>query len=204
MRWYQSITELPLSKFIECAVDGNLNALVISGDPDERLLYLAWLNIRSEYADAIGSRKHKVYVRLFRDVSALSITLELVNNIVEMLETVYSGELVTRLNGLLGTTLVFDTTDHKRYNATLRAAVMRAKAIKINLEIKERQLQAMKGADESGAFKETREYYQSYLITLSNHVKYNISSDITVFEYCERLRRYVNDCERLKKAKNVR
>jgi len=200
--WYQTITELPLTLFIDCAVDGNYKALVKTGNPDERLLYLAWLNIRSEYADAIGSKKHQIYVKLFRDVAVLSTTLEAVNQIIEILERVYSAELVTRLNSLIQARIEFDPKNPTRYKAALKSAIIRSRAIKISIEVKERQLQAMQSQQTGEDVKETREYYLSYLVTLSNHAKYNIDkNEITVFEYCERIKRFVQDCERLKRGK---
>lgn len=203
--WYQSINELPLMLFIECAVDGNYRALIKTGNPDERLLYLSWLNIRSEYADAIGSKKHQIYVKLFRDVAALTTTLELVNHVLDILERVYHPGLVERLNKLLQARIEFDPNSPVKYKAAMKAAIMRSRAIKINIEIKERQLAAIQAQNTGENVKETREYYLSYLVTLSNHAKYNIDKkDLTVFEYCERVKRFVQDCERLKRGKNGR
>jgi hypothetical protein len=198
-QWYQHITDLPLPKFIECDVDGNLSALVKSGFPDQETVYRAWLNIKTEYADAVGTSAHRLYVNLLRDVSILNLTLEAINQIVEILESRFYPQLVTWLNKTLSTTFIFDPKDPVKYKAVLKNALMRSKAIKINIDIKEKQLSVMKAQNEGIGQVPTREYYLGYLITLSNHAKYQLPSDITVFEFCERIKRFVAECDRLKK-----
>jgi hypothetical protein len=68
VKYYTHITELPLSKYIECAVGDkpNLAALIIEGMPTEGELLTAWAEIRSQYSDAMGDQEHKVYLKLFK------------------------------------------------------------------------------------------------------------------------------------------
>jgi hypothetical protein len=40
------------------------------------------------------------------------------------------------------------------------------------------------------------------LITISDHAKYEITDDITVFQFCERIRRYNSLIEKLQKQSN--
>lgn len=198
-KWYQHITEMPLSRFIDVVVDDNYAALIITGYPPITELMQAWGVIQCEYADTIEQQEHKMYVRLFKEVSILSLNLQTINCLVEMLEQIYVPEFMVALNKLLNTSFTLDPADPVKYQGTLKNCRMRSKAIKINIDLKNIQLQAMQNkVDEPGA-KVTREYFQSILITLSNHVKYPVQESITVFEYCDRLKRYNREFDEIRK-----
>lgn len=201
-KWYRHITELPLNRFIDVIVDDNYAALIITGYPAHEDLLSAWGQIQSEYADAIGDHEHRMYVSLFKEVSVLAINLQLVNSAVEVLEKVYSAELAGRLNKLLGTTFKFDPADPEKYRATLKRCIMRSKAFKIDLDLKQIQLKGMQKEHNEAGAKPSREYFQSILITLSDHAHYAIQDNITVFEFCDRIKRFTTYCEQAKKKRH--
>jgi hypothetical protein len=60
--FYRSISNLPLFKYRDCTVNGNLSALIISGFPPESELRSAWLDIQQEYADVIGDNEQRNYL----------------------------------------------------------------------------------------------------------------------------------------------
>jgi hypothetical protein len=194
-KWYLHITELPLNRFIDVVVDQNYAALIITGFPPIEALMASWLQIQSEYADAVEHQEHKLYVSLFKEIALLTVNLQTINYTVEMLEHGYYPELVPILNKQLSTSFQLDPNDQVRYAATLKNWIMRSKALKINLDMKQLQLEAMQGKPTEPGRKPTREYYQSVLITLSNHVKYPVQDNITVYEFCDRLKRYNRECE---------
>lgn len=203
-KWYQHITQLPLNRFIDIMVDDNYAALVITGYPSEQDLLAAWLQIQGEYADAIGDNEHRMYISLFKEVTLLNVTLKTINYLVEILEKVYYSEFVKNLNKLLNTTFQLDPADPVKYKATLKNFLMRSKAIKINLDMKEMQLKALQEKNQEPGKKATREYFQSILITLSDHATYQIHDSITVFEFCDRIKRFNKYCEQVKKQADVR
>jgi len=199
-RWYQNITELPLNRFIDVLVDNNYAALIVAGYPAQEELLLAWAGIQSEYADAIGDHEHRMYVSLFKEVTQLGLTLQTIEYLVEILEQVYDPKLGAMLNKLLLTTFKFDPADPEKYHATLKRCLMRSKGIKIDLELKRGQLKAMEKKNDETGDKPSREYFQSILITLSDHAQYPIHDSITVFEFCTRIKRYTQYCEQAKKT----
>jgi hypothetical protein len=199
-KWYQHITELPLSRFIDCTVDDNLYALVISGHPSQEQLQLTWAEMQQEYADVMGDNEHKMYVILYRDIKVLEITLQLIHWLVAQMKEVYYAEFANRLNRLLNTTFKFDHTQPEKYFNELNRCINRSKAYKIDLDLKLQQFEAFKKNKETGS-KPTREYYQSILITLSDHAKYPVQDNITVYEFSERIRRFSKYCQQVEKMK---
>lgn len=199
-KWYLHITELPLNRFIDVLVDGNYAALVITGYPRQEELLLAWAGIQSEYADAIGDHEHRMYVSLFKEVSTLAITLQQIEYLVEIMAQIYQPEFGNMLNKLLVTTFKFDPADPEKYQATLKRCLMRSKGIKIDLELKQGQLKALEKKNDESGEKPSREYFQSILITLSDHAQYQIPDSITVYELCTRIKRYTQYCEQVKKT----
>lgn len=203
-KWYQHITELPLNRFIDCLVDGNIYALVITGKPTDEELMTAWGNIQTEYADAIGNHEYRLYVNLFKEVTLLSVNLQLIMTAIEILEDVYSKELTGKLNKLLSSNITLDPADPEKYKSSLKRFDMRSKGLKIDLDLKQIQLKAMEAKINKPGDKPTREYYHSVLITLSDHAKYQIPDSITVFEFCDRMKRFVNYCEQAQRNKGGR
>src|ERR1044072_6283374 len=59
-KWYHRITELPLSRFVDCLVDDTIYALVLSGKPTDEELNAAWVSIQGEYAEAIGNHEYRL------------------------------------------------------------------------------------------------------------------------------------------------
>jgi hypothetical protein len=199
--WYLHITDLPLRNFIEVSVGGNYHALVISGNPSEHDLLLAWSNIQQEYADVMGDHEHRMYITLFKEVTLLKVTLQTIHYLIEILQEVYYEPYTVELNKLLRTSFKFDHADKLKYHETLRRCYNRSKGIKIDLELKLSQFKAIEKKNQESGKKPTKEYYQSILITLSDHAKYPVQDSITVFEFCNRIARYNKYCEQVEKTK---
>jgi len=202
-KWYQHITELPLSKFIDVTVDDNLYALVITGQPSMEQLQLAWVQINQEYADVMGDNEHRMYISVYRDIKVLETTLKLIHWLVEQMREVYYVEFANRLNALLNTRFKFDHTRPEQYFNELTRCINRSKGYKIDLDLKLAQFEVMqKNRKEQGEGKKpSREYYQAILITLSDHVKYPVGDSITVFEFCDRVRRFSDYCKQVEKIR---
>lgn len=189
---YRHIKELPLNKYVECE-NGNIAALVTSGYPDPAEILETWQRIRLQFADAIGNHEFIMFRNVFRDITVLSINLAGISMLIDVLRGVYNKDVADRLNKALGTKLVFNHLDPVGYQKMLDGCVMRSKSIKIKIDLLEMQQEAMKKKHTDGNV-ETWEYYQSMLITLSDHVKYELKDTITVFEFCTRVKRFNKHC----------
>lgn len=194
---------MPLSKFIDCDVDGDLSALVIEGEATEQEILHAWLLIKTQYADIIGNQEYILYRNGCRDLSVLKITLVEVETLVSLMRKIYSQMIAERLNKLLKTRFEFNIETPEQYNSDLDACITRTGSTKIQIDIKEAQMKAMEGKHEQG-HKPTREYYHKILISLSDHAKYELTDKISVFDFCERVKRFNKFCEQQKTPKNVR
>ena len=227
-KYYQSIHDLPLNKFIDCMVDGNLSALIISGFPQPELLAEAWDNILGEYSDIIGSQEQRMIFQLWKEVAVIKISVDQIRilaarekkledftaeeierlgieNVMEMLQDkgilrmVYIKEMADELNRILGTTCTFNWNDQKTYNDELDKCVNRGKALLMQYDLKSLQFAAMqKQAEGDKTAKIDRQYFTSILITLSDHVKYRIEETIKMSEYCERVKKFSDYCEQIK------
>lgn len=200
--WYRSIVQLPLNRFIDAAVDSNLSALIVRGFPARHDLYEAWQNIISEYSDALGDAENKLYLSLSKEVAILSITLKQIEMLIKVLSDVYYPPFVDELNKMLRIKYQFDPSDPEDYGKKLKSCFNRSRSIKIEIDLKSSRLQAMEEKHASKKSPYTRQYFQSVLITISDYAKYQIPDTITVYEYCERLRRFNDYCEQMKKMHN--
>ena len=208
-KYYQSIHDLPLNKFIDCMVDGNLSALIISGFPQPELLAEAWDNILGEYSEAIGSQEHRMIFQLWKEVAVIKISVDQIRILAArgndqgedkgILRMAYVKTLADELNNILGTTCTFNWDDQKTYNDELDKCVNRGKALLMQYNLKSLQFAALqKQAEGDKTAKIDRQYFTSILITLSDHVKYRIEETIKMSEYCERVKKFSDYCEQIK------
>lgn len=207
---YRSIHDLPLARFEDCMVMGNLSALVISGFPNPIELATAWNEIMSEYSACIGGADYKMYFNLKKEVELLRITIQQINFLIETMRNtriVLAGTeelryMASELNGFLATSFKFDPTNEKEFNKMLERCKNRSKINKINLDLKEQELTTIELKFGGSSVKQDRQYFTSVLITMSKHFGYRLTKEITVSEYCEYVKQYNKHCDlQLKNSK---
>lgn len=197
---YRSIGKLPLFKFIDCVVDNNLRALITTGEPTQEELQAALLEINSQYAEAIGDAEYKLYLSCFKELTILTLKLQAIGAMIETLKMFPHAELFDMLNSMLQTDFKFDFNNPDEYFHLLKRCFQRASQYRIQLGMKQLVFEGIKQKfSESKA--PNREYFQSVLITLSDHAKYPILDSITVFEFCERIHRLNRYHDQLKRNK---
>lgn len=189
-QYYHNTTELPLSRFIDCIVDDNLHALVISGNPTTEQLSQAWHTIRIQYADAMRDIDYISFARLNREVAQLQMLNSQIQIAITELKNRYTIQFHRALNELLKYKFHLDVNNPEAYDKELRRATNRSKGNLLELRIKEITLNSMLEKMANKGHVMTREYFQQTLITLSDHAEYRLrADDMTVFEYCDRVRR---------------
>jgi hypothetical protein len=193
---YQSIVELPLSRFIDLQVNDNYYSLVISGEPVKEVLAVAAQVIRQEYADMVGDHEYKMYCTALRQINDVRLVIEQVKHFVALLRKVYHPAMAKAVNSLLKSNLVFDVAKRDEYDRSLDRAMKRLKGVELELDLKLIAFKKLEAKYADGK-KPTRDYYMGVLITLSDDAGYSLTDQITVWEYCERLRRLNKKHEQL-------
>ena len=201
-KWYQSIVDLPLSRFIDCVTENNIYALVISGTPDPDQLQASWSIIRTQYAEAMKDQDWLAFARMNREVAQLQIQYTQIHICIDQLKDFYCVQFKKALNTLLSSSFVFDVNDPVKYDEELQRAGNRSKGIKIELDLRTIRLNAMMEKMAIRGDHVGREYYEQVLITLSDEAGYALRiEDMTVYQYCERVRRLQVKAEQLKATK---
>lgn len=192
MKCYTSITELPLSKFIEVYVDNNLYALVIEGEADLEKLNEAWNVIVEQYNAALGDEEQKMYQLLLADLTNLTIDYTIINELVQVLVLRYHKPFADEINSILRTSFAFNWDKPEQYREELKRCERRSNSIKTQIKLKQAEFDSIEkrvtDKNENPNSKPSREYFISVLINLSNHSKYQISENINVYEFCTRIR----------------
>jgi hypothetical protein len=199
-KWYQKISDLPLNKYIECVVDGNLSALVISGYPTQEQLEASWFEIVEQYAEAMGDAEHRMYIKLYKELVYLNIEHKQIISLIEVLTIVVYKPFEQKLNELLFTNFSFTANREKELDTCYRLS----KSTLLKIDMKKAQLDGLKEKGEDTDKTPTREYFQSILITLSDYSKYPVEETITTYQFCERVKRFTQFVEKQKAEKNGR
>jgi hypothetical protein len=190
---------LPLRRFVEALVNSDPHQLVVYGQFSDEEVRANWIDVVNQYTEAVAGLEFKTYLALYRETSALRINVELAENLIELLSTVWNPSLCTELNRLLGTKLKLEgDKDWTAYEVDLKAAANRVRAIRLQLGIKLQTFEALrkkheaKAAESGGADKA---FYAEMLILLSNHAGYQLTDRITVRDYCLRVKQYTKFVE---------
>lgn len=206
-RYYQHISELPLSRFKDVSVNGNLAALIISGYPTPEQLHDAWAKINIQVSDAVGNQEHKLYVSLTKQVSVLEASYWQIQEVGKLLNMaceikIFPADIYRELNRLTQSNFPFSADDHETNTKNIKRCLNRAKSIFIRIEMLRQQLEAHHEKQTTG--KVTQEWFTQMLITLSDHAKFQIPETIMTYEFYERIRRYNDYYERVKSSSNGR
>lgn len=203
---FQNIHELPLSRFIDCVVDGNLYALVKSGIVvNPIILYNTWTDILEQYSQAVGTQEYKTYIALKDEIHAIELRYKRITDILSMLQPgIYSRKLCDALNKEVGCKLAFDYTNEKAYAKDLKSCKSKSSSLKILLDMKRLQFNGIKNKQEKNIAPD-RMYYDSLLISLQDDTPQPLTCEtMTVSQFIERLKRHnqkVKDLEALQKRK---
>lgn len=203
-KWYHNISELPLHRFEDIVCDSNLYALVITGKPSDNDLLKAWADIQLEIADAANDQEYRLMSSMSRDVHKLSITIDQIHIALDQLKVRYVEKFAMLVNKWLVSSFKFDVRFPEDYDNDIARAKRRIKGLELDLSLKKAAYEGVKTKFASADGKFTRAYFQGMLITLSDHVKFEIKNTITVFEFYTRIRRLNDDIEKMKKQNNGR
>jgi hypothetical protein len=198
MKCYQSIVDLPLSKFIECLVDKNLFALVISGEPSLEQLTAAWEDVMNEYSDIMMDGEGKLHFNLLKEVELLKLDIQKVNICLQILEAEVNfpdfvtpdKKYATDLNKLSNSNFSFDHSKPDQFRNELKRATNRSKSLLILLGIKQSNLDAINTKANTIVKQPTKEYFYSILNTLSMFTKFQLTDAITVYSFCDWIKKY--------------
>lgn len=183
---YLSCNKLPIENFITCVVDGNLSALVISGLPPEEKIREAWSFIYEEYIDLIGDNEYLLYLRTVKDFTLIQSKYSIIINSINCLEKVFNERLAKKVLIELGGNFKFNYHNPEEYQKDIEGLRNRTKTLKIQLDIKRIELEQAESIRPKD--KADRNYYTQLFIHLSTFYKFHITSDITVAEFCLRLK----------------
>jgi hypothetical protein len=174
---------------MDLTIDGNLHALTKEGNPPEDELLNAEHDLRVQYADAIGDAEYRMYCGVIREITTLELTIAQIHDLVRNLREVYVPVFANAINRLLHASLVWDVNDPAGYDNTCDRALNRAKGIKLRLDMKQIELAKLEVKYKAGDGKATREYYMGLMISLSDDAGFPVTENITVWEFCERIKR---------------
>lgn len=197
--WYRNIEELPLHIFIKAQVEKDVRALIISGNPSIEDLSITWNDLVLQYNEAIGDTKTTMLLFIYKELALLAITVREIDLLITALRKRYNAFFHQQLNLICECDFPLSECQlySSAYHNLLDRYEKRSKGIRREIKIKEMEYDALQEGGEGPA--PTRAYYDCVLITLTDFSKVPIDDRITVFVYCERVRRLNAYCKKMNK-----
>lgn len=154
-----------------------------------------------EYNEARADDEAKLFFSLHKQICQKEIDLDMIDLALIALKDEHIPRLVTFLNELFSSTLVIDETDEYDYQQKLTIFRNLKGSLIMSRDLKRIQYEAINKKRSSESQKPDLEYFQLYLLNLSDFAKYEIDDRISTFTFCERVNRYTKFCKSQKTGK---
>lgn len=192
-----------LSTFIKCYTQGNMDALVLAGDPTEAQLANAWQSLKLQYYDASGNGAALQAGERQKLLNAYILFINRVRLNMQALATHYHAGIVAELRE--------DGFDYPLTPATLQDDLQYISNELVGWEVKKEQLEKELQEDAGRGNSNTaitEDYFLEQLAELRKFEGYNtpvtrLADEMTVYDYCISLKRYNAHAERLLNQKQL-
>lgn len=194
---YRNCDTLPLSRFIDVLVKGDLKRLIKFGFANKNSLKTIWDNIFIEYTDLTKNSTHQHLLTTVKEYTMLSNRIEIVQMLINSLAKRRHLGIINALKKF-GFHQSFSPNsmekDIKSVIAKVKSWVFRANKLYEELKSTEKDEKELKKSD-----------FSDLLIELGSYQGYRIDPDITtVSEYVAILNRFKKHIEDGKRRKNNR
>lgn len=199
---YRTLNLLPMTQFLNCLVDEDYSALIISGTAPAEELKEVWLNLLSEYYEIKGESGGEEWL-LRRDIIRYQNHLFLLQECINFLQERYSTSVANSLRRL-GYTFKPQDTEPEKYLHLLVDIQNKSKTKYIRLKQMIKQLQTMTDALTAKAKKPTREYFDQMLIEIEQMQRgavYNFD-DLNVAKFLALEKKYWKTVEMYEQLKH--
>lgn len=196
---FQNCDQLFLDRFKRCLIEGDLSALIISGNPSFGDLAEAWGNIYAEYLDLNNDNETIYLLQLQKEISLLTelqIEVETALYFLSMailpgMDYIYREELANVLKER-EFDFLFDLTNPNQYRQSLEAVDNRLSPVRLRLEMHKKEYRdylASKGDQTIDAT-----YFDKMLTRLARfrHIAVIRASEITVKEFVMMVQDYLD------------
>ena len=181
---YLTIDELPLDCFIRCTCDGDLKALIITGDHDDMILYTAWESIYEQYVDALKDKDQMYILKLTKKINALEFDIKLIQLCIKRLSVEFSADVLAALKKVIPVPGKFNPDDAEQYAKDLSIAVTRSKSLILEIENKKGELSRV--TPKKASEKMDRTAFDALIIRISKYMQFKVDKKkTTVSEFVQ-------------------
>lgn len=198
-KWFSSISELLLSRFINCLVDGDLSQLIIEGNPAIQSLALAWKIIYEEFSEGMADREGLHRIKLQAKINRAEFDYDLIQLCVKRLSLAYSPHILETLKQHIRVTGEFNPEDQNAYFNDLQVILTRSRTMLQKIDEMKAEY-AILSSREGNQAAPTKQHFDTLIAQVSLFAKFHIQKQaITVGEFIEYYRSMRANAEALEK-----
>lgn len=184
-KWFSSITELTLYRFIKCHCTDDLSQLKISGNVSHETLESAWGVIYEQFLDGMKDTEGVHKIRLLAKINNLEFTYRLIQLCVQFLCQAYDREIIEILQKHIRVTGEFNPEDQQGYFEDLQVVLNRAQKLLVEIGNKKAEYATLKGKEQKGQ-DATEKDFDRLIAQVSIYAKFHIDKKvIMVSEFVE-------------------
>lgn len=192
-RFYQTIDELPLNRFIICICKHDLSVLIISGVVQLKILQETWFPIYMDFIERSEDGDVMQIMRLTREVYKLRNQKLKVEQMVDFLKVQWDEDFVNELRKM-NFRYKFDPLRVKEYSRDLKLIITRLIEWEIKIDLYESEIEAIQKKNAGGDIETI--YFTKRLVILGRFFKFHIDTKIiTAGEYLAYWSEYTKYCK---------
>jgi hypothetical protein len=203
-KWYKNWRECPMSAFKYIMNTGDINFLIIEGEPTMQELNLAWDDILYSYSQSLAGPEQRQYLITLRQLHHAQATLLQIEILIDNLRRWYVPQFEDMLNKLARVKWKLNVHNPKEYDEYLNRHYNRSRSLVVQIDLLKDQAEHLEKSFNTSGTNVDEEFFDRDLITLSDHAGFPITDRISVFEYCERKKRLFAFVNKSKKENNAR
>lgn len=168
---YLTLEELPLYIFRQCIEKGELNGLIIQGQPPVEVVAEVWANLYADYIDLSGETDAMYVIQLQKEISLLSYKVSSTGQTLQILEDrAYSEEQLPKLIRIIkGQGFILENKEYTQdgWDMALQRIKNRLAPVKMQLIKAENELNAWVKNREASTTQEN--YFLVMLVRLQKY-----------------------------------
>ena len=190
MKLLSRCSETTMGQFRQCLEHNNISALIVEGEPTAEQLAEAWASLFLEYCDLSEAHEATHRVRLWAEIEALKIKLNICQSWVDIISFMPSTEINKAL-WIVGYEFELDKNKPAQYKEDIARINAELRSLRLDIKIKEAEYSAIEKSPNSSDTIDVK-YFSTIYTRINNYYKYNAVNDQTKVEmYCALLREFV-------------
>lgn len=207
--YFSDVHKCPMAAFLDCLIDENYRALIITGECADEELYIlqdAFLSMQEKYSEMLGDVDSMMWLKLIREINYARADLNVARTLINIGPTAWIERWEKYLNKIFKVSYKADATNRLEFLSALKSWESRISGLEMAVDLKQIRADQIKvRLDKRVGGKPKREDFSVIFNLMEEHYKVVVNEHIiSVARYCDRYKRMSQLSKKQKQYSNGR